>query len=96
MGAGIATTGLYGATAYYAIFAPKPEGIEDKGSTKIHRALAWVHGPLMVITPILGALAYKQLDEGHKVHGVASLHGASATVLLISYLASMAVMSFNF
>jgi hypothetical protein len=96
MGVGIATAGLYGATASFAIFAPKPAGIEDTGATKIHRALAWVHGPLMIITPILGGLAYSQVSKGERVHGVASLHGASALVLTISYLASMAVMSFNF
>lgn len=96
MGVGIGTTVLYATTASFAIFAPKPDGVVDKGTTKIHRALAWVHGPLMIATPILGALAYSQVSKGQRVHGAASLHGASATALLVSYLASMAVMTFNF
>lgn len=96
MEVGIATAGLYGTTAAFAIFAPKPDGIVDQGHTVIHRDLAWVHGPLMVITPILGGIADSQLNHHEKVHGIASLHGAAATALLVSYLASIAVMSFNF
>ena len=96
MAVGLTTTALYATTASFAIFAPKPEGVEDKGNTKIHRGLAWVHGPLMIITPILGGIAYSQLSSGQRVHGIASLHGASATLLLVSYLASMAVMTFDF
>jgi hypothetical protein len=96
MGLGITTAVLYGSAAYFAIFAPKPEGIEDKGNTKIHRALAWVHGPLMIITPILGGIAYSQLNNNEKVHGAGSLHGASAVLLTVSYLASAAIMAFNF
>jgi len=96
MAVGITTATLYATTASFAIFAPKPEGIEDKGNTKLHRGLAWIHGPLMVLTPILGGIAYNQLSNGQKVHGVAQFHGAAATLLLVSYVASMAVMSFDF
>jgi hypothetical protein len=101
MALGIATTGLYMTSASFAILAPKPEGIEDKGNTRIHRALAWIHGPLMIITPILGNLAKNQIEQnkgaGHReLTGVAELHGTAATVLLVSYLASIAVMSFEF
>lgn len=95
-GVGMATAVLYGTTASFAIFAPKPDGVKDKGNTKIHRMLAWVHMPLMILTPILGGIADSQVSKGEKVHGVASLHSGSAGLLLGSYLASMAVMSFNF
>lgn len=96
MGLGIGTAVLYGATASFALFAPKPAGIQDKGTIKVHKALAWVHGPLMIITPILGGLAYSQVSNGEKTHGLASYHGAAAALLITSYLASIAVMSFNF
>ena len=95
-GVGIGTTVLYATTASFAIFAPKPAGITDKGTTKIHRALAWVHGPLMIATPILGILAYDQLNAGERVSGVAKLHGLAAGLLTVSYLTSLAVMTFNF
>lgn len=95
-GLGITTATLYATTASFALFAPKPEGVKDKGKTKIHRMLAFVHAPLMVLTPILGAMADDQKSKGEKVHGIASLHGSSAGLLLGSYLASIAVMSFNF
>ncbi len=94
---GATTASLYFTSASFAIFAPKPDGIEDQGNTRIHRALAWVHAPLMIITPILGTMAKNQIESGHRhVTGIVDLHGAAATTLLISYLASIAVMSFNF
>jgi hypothetical protein len=96
IGLGITTAILYGTTASFSIFAPKPEGVQDKGNTKIHRMLAWVHGPLMILTPILGGIADSQINKGEKVHGIASYHSTAATLLLGSYLASIAVLSFDF
>jgi len=96
MGVGIMTAGLYATTASYALFAPKPADVVDKGKTRIHRILAWIHGPLMIVTPVLGAMAYHQVGNGEKVHGIASMHGGAATLLVTSYVASMAIMSFNF
>ena len=96
MGVGIATSALYFTSASFAIFAPKPEGVVDTGNTKIHRWLSYVHFPLMIITPILGGMAKGQRDNGQKVTGIAGMHGAAATVLLISYLASIGIMTFSF
>ena len=42
---GAVTGDLYGITAYYAIRAPRIAGTETKGPIKLHKALAWVHGP---------------------------------------------------
>jgi hypothetical protein len=96
IGLGITTAVLYGTTASFALLAPKPKGIKDKGNTKIHRMLAWVHAPLMILTPILGAIADKQNRKGENVHGIASRHSGAASLLLGSYLASITVMSFEF
>lgn len=87
------TTGLYWTTAYYAIFAPKIPGIKPKGAIRLHRDLEWVHGPGMILTPILGILAYKQENAGEKVHGVASAHGAVAYVTAAAYGASIVAVS---
>jgi len=43
----------------------------------------------MILTPVLGALAYRQRDRGEKVHGIASAHGAVAGVTAAAYGAAM-------
>lgn len=83
------TTGLYWTTAYYAIFAPKVAGVKPKGAIRLHRDLEWVHGPGMILTPLLGILAYRQENAGQRVHGIASAHGAAAYVTALAYGASI-------
>ena len=86
---GGATSVLYGATAYYAIFAPKVSGSKRRGAIRLHRMLAFVHGPGMIATPILGAMAFKQEQAGEKVHGIASAHGAVAWATVAAYGAAI-------
>jgi len=93
---GAVTTGMYLTTAYFAVFAPKVPGTSTRGPIRLHRALAWVHGPGMVITPILGALAYNQRSAGQKVHGIAKAHGAAAWATGIAYAAAILSVSVNF
>ena len=85
IGLGSATAGLYFATAYYAIFAPKPKGLKRSGPTRFHVAMAWIHGPGMILTPILGAMAESQLNKGEKLHGIAKYHGDVALVTAVAY-----------
>jgi hypothetical protein len=86
---GAVTGDLYGISAYYAIFAPKIPGTETRGPIRVHKALAWIHGPGMIMTAILGAMAYNQKSQGEKVHGIASAHGAVAIVTAGAYGASI-------
>ena len=89
-----ATTGaLYAATAYYAIFAPKIPDVKRTGAIRLHRDLEFVHGPGMVLTGVLGILAYNQEKNGEKVHGIASAHGAVADVTVAAYAASIIAVS---
>jgi hypothetical protein len=60
---GSATAGLYFTTAYFAIRAPKIEGTHTRGPIRVHKTLAWIHGPGMILTPILGAIAFDQKVE---------------------------------
>ncbi|MGA7859729.1 MAG: carboxypeptidase-like regulatory domain-containing protein [Terracidiphilus sp.] len=90
---GGATTGLYFSTAYFAIFAPRVPGTEKHGAIKWHEALAFIHGPGMILTPVLGIMAYKQENAGEKVHGIASAHGAVAYVTAASYGAAILAVS---
>lgn len=93
MALGSLTTGMYWTTAYYAIFAPKIPGVKPKGAIRLHRDLVWIHGPGMIITPLLGIAAYKQENAGEKVHGIASLHGPAAYVTVISYCTAIVAVS---
>jgi hypothetical protein len=96
MGLGIATAGMYFTTASYAIRAPRIQGTKTHGPIKIHKALAWIHGPGMVLTPILGAMAYHQRSNGQRVHGIASAHGAVATITGIAYGAALLSVTVKF
>jgi hypothetical protein len=93
---GALTGDLYGITAYYAIRAPKIPGTETKGPIKVHKILAWIHGPGMIATPILGAMAFSQKNNGEKVHGVASAHGPVAIVTAGAFGAALLAVSVKF
>jgi len=85
MALGSLTTGLYFTTAWYAIRAPRLPGVKKRGAIRFHEALAWIHGPGMVLTPVLGILAYRQESRGEKVHGLAVAHGPVAVTTAIAY-----------
>ncbi len=87
---------LYFITAYYAIRAPRVPGTEVRGPIRLHKALAWVHGPGMILTPILGALAYDQKSNGEKVHGIASAHMPVAIVTAGAFGAALLSVSVKF
>jgi Carboxypeptidase regulatory-like domain len=86
---GAVTAGMYFTTAYYAIRAPTMPGTKSRGPILVHKALAWIHGPGMVLTPILGAMAYAQANRGEKVHGIASAHSVVAAVTGAAYGAAI-------
>ncbi len=93
---GITTVSLYAATAYFAIRAPKPKGTKDKGPIRVHKALAWVHGIGMIVTPILGTMALNQRNNNEQVHGIASAHGAFAAITALSYGGAILSVSIKF
>jgi hypothetical protein len=90
------TAGMYFTTAYFAVFAPKIPGATRRGPIRIHRALAWVHGTGMVLTPILGAMAYNQRSAGEKVHGIAQYHSTAAWITGVAYGAAILSVSVKF
>jgi len=93
---GAVTGDLYGISAYYAIRAPRIEGTQTRGPIKAHKILAWIHGPGMILTPILGAIAFDQKNKGEKVHGIASAHGPVAIVTAAAYGAAILSVTFKF
>jgi len=93
---GAATGDLYGITAYYAIRAPRVPGTQTRGPIRFHKAMAYIHVPGMVLTPILGAMAYSQKNNGEKVHGIASAHGPVAIVTAGAFGAALLSVSLKF
>jgi hypothetical protein len=93
---GATTAGLYFSSAYFAIRAPKISGIEVKGPIRLHKALAYIHGPGMILTPILGIIAYNQLSRGERVHGIAKIHSDVAWVTAAAYAGAILSVSFKF
>ncbi|MGC1687135.1 MAG: carboxypeptidase-like regulatory domain-containing protein [Candidatus Acidiferrales bacterium] len=93
---GSVTGDLYFLSAYYAIRAPRIPGTQVRGEVRVHKALAWIHGPGMILTPILGAIAFDQKSKGEKVHGIASLHGPVAVVTTAAYGAAILSVTFKF
>lgn len=93
---GSLTAGLYFTSAAFAILAPKIPGTRVHGQIRFHKALAWVHGPGMVLTPVLGAMAFAQRSRGERVHGIASAHSVVAIVTAAAYGASILSVSLKF
>jgi hypothetical protein len=50
----------------------------------------------MILTPVLGALAFEQKSRGERVHGIASAHGAVAIITAGAYGLAIASVSFRF
>lgn len=90
------TGDLYFITAYYAIRAPRVPGTETRGPIRFHKVMAWIHGPGMIATPILGIMAYDQKNKGEKVHGIASAHGPVAIVTAGAFAAALLSVSVKF
>lgn len=93
---GFATGALYFTTAYYSLTAPKPAGMADKGKVKWHKALAWIHFPAMIITPILGYMYKKHEDEGKKHSSLEKQHTTFAGILFGSFALSATLMVIEF
>lgn len=93
VGLGAAAVAMYGWTASYAIRAPKVSNEPARGGVKWHKYLIYIHAPGMVLTPILGAIAFNQINSGQKVHGIASAHGPVAIVTAGSYGAAIVAVS---
>jgi len=90
------TAALYFTTAYFAIRAPKISGTETRGPIRVHKALAWIHGTGMVLTPILGIMAFQQKSRGEHIHGIAQAHGPVAIITGAAYGAALLSVSVKF
>lgn len=94
--AGVAGSALYWTTAYFAWTAPRPDTVKDTGSTKIHRALTYVHVPLMALSPLLGYLNHENKEKGKKSSALVKNHGGVAKAAYYSFMAAGLAMYFDF
>jgi hypothetical protein len=90
---GAVSVGMYAMTASYAIRAPRIGDTPARGGIKLHKYLIYIHAPGMILTPILGAMAFNQANNGEKVHGIASAHSAVAWTTVASYSAAIVAVS---
>ena len=96
MALGATTASLYAATAYFALAAPHVKGVHVRGPIRLHKAMAWIHGPGMIMTAVLGAMAYSQLSNGQRVHGIAKYHQTAAMVTTAALATAVLAVSFKF
>jgi hypothetical protein len=50
----------------------------------------------MVLTPILGVMAFDQKSQGEKIHGIASAHGVVGVVAAAAFGLAVVSVSFKF
>ena len=50
----------------------------------------------MILTPILGAMAFEQKSHGERIHGIASAHGAVAYITAAAYGLAIVSVSIKF
>jgi hypothetical protein len=86
----------YGVAAYSAYMAPELPYGKEKGGSLWHRRLIWVHLPGMILTPILGYMAAKQVNRGDKISGAAQYHRDVATITAATLALSVLSVSIEF
>ena len=96
MALGATTAGLYVTTAYFALAAPRMPGVHVRGPIRLHKAMVWIHGPGMVMTAVLGEMAYSQLNRGERVHGIAKYHQTAALVTAAALGTAVLAVTFKF
>jgi hypothetical protein len=81
-------------TAYLSLSAPKPMDFEDEHERKIHKHMAYIHFPMMVLAPILGTIAINQIDKDGEVSGIGKLARPAMYLGAISFFTAWTVMTF--
>jgi hypothetical protein len=94
---GISAGLLYYTAASFALLAPKPTtGENEKGNIVWHKRLAYIHGPLMVLAPVLGYLANEKYKKGEQLSGLPKQHKTVAVAAYIPFMISLGLMTFEF
>lgn len=86
----------YSASAITSLMAPELPHGKEYGGTAWHRRLVWVHLPGMILTPILGYMAAKKIQDGEKLDGAEKYHKDVAGITAATVLISALTVSFEF
>lgn len=90
------TFASYAAAAYTAFMAPELPHGDEYGGTLWHRRLLWIHLPGMILTPILGYIAAKKVEDGKARDGIEKYHSAVAYTTGATLALSAIMVSFEF
>ena len=88
------TAASYYYTGYLSLTAPKRRDFKDEHKRKIHKHLAYIHIPMMILTPILGTIAYNQQKNNGTIHGIGKLARPIMYLSLTSFLSAWGIMTF--
>ena len=80
------------ATYAYSLEAKKPQSISRKWADR----LQYIHLPAVLAIPILGVIAERQIEKGEAISGAGKLHSKVAGLGLFTYLASTALLTYEF
>ena len=88
----------YYTTAYLSMAAPDPDHVSGKNglNIKIHKALRWVHLPLMLLLPLAAAQAQHQTRHNESEHGLGKYKAAIGGGAFAAYTLAGGVMLFEF
>jgi hypothetical protein len=94
---GITTALTYWTAFYFSQTAPKPALIGNKGwNIKIHKALMWIHAPMMILTPIIGYMAWQKNKHDENLTGIEKFKGTAGGIAAGAFTLSTTVMFFEF
>lgn len=95
MGLAAASLISYFTTAYFSLSAPKPDNYPESPARAWHKGLAWIHGPAMILAPILGFLAFKDIHDGGDPSGLGKLHKPVMMAGFAAFAASYGIAVYN-
>lgn len=94
---GMTTAAAYFTTAYFSLTALKPDSVRPDGwNLKIHKAMAYIHFPCMVLLPFAGLDASKDYKNGRSPDGIGKHKKTLANAALASMATATLVMTIDF
>jgi hypothetical protein len=93
---GMTTAAVYFTTAYFSLTAPDSKSPNKVWNIKIHKAMAFIHFPCMVLLPFAGPDASKDYKAGREPDGLGKYKKTLANAALASMATAALVMTVDF
>ena len=81
-------------TGYLSLTAPKPVNFEDGHDRKLHKHMAYIHVPMMILAPILGTIAYSQRKKYGETRGIGKMARPAMYLGAAAFFTAWGVMTF--